>query len=225
MVKKITLNAELRKDQNINSKAIRREGFVPAVVYGKNQENINIKIKELDVERAYASAGESSLVDLKLQSKDPLKVIIKDIQTDVVKGNIIHADFYIIDVNVPIEVEVPLIFINESKAVKELNGILSKNKETILVKCLPDNLISELEVDISVLNTFNDSVKVRDVKVPENLTVLDSLDDLIINAIEPRQQEEEEEIKETSEEKEGEEDKKEGEEEKTADKQETKDKK
>jgi len=212
MIKKITLNAELRENKDENNQSIREKGFVPAVVYGKNQKNINIKLKALDMEKAYEVAGESSLIDLKLKDRDLIKVIIKDIQTDVVKGTMLHADFYIIDINVPIEVEIPLIFVNESKAVKELNGILSKNKETILVKCLPNDLISETKVDISSLSTFDDSIKVRDINLPENITVLDSLDDLIVNVIEPRQQEEEIE-ENVLEEKEGEE--KKDEEEKT----------
>ncbi len=212
MIKKITLNAELRENKDENNQSIREKGFVPAVVYGKNQKNINIKLKALDMKKAYEVAGESSLIDLKLKDRDLIKVIIKDIQTDVVKGTMLHADFYIIDINVPIEVEIPLIFVNESKAVKELNGILSKNKETILVKCLPNDLISETKVDISSLSTFDDSIKVRDINLPENITVLDSLDDLIVNVIEPRQQEEEIE-ENVLEEKEGEE--KKDEEEKT----------
>jgi len=221
MIKKITLNAVLRKEEDKNNNDIRKDGLVPAVVYGKNEKNINIKIKALDVERAYDSAGESSLIDLKVDKQD-LKVIIKDIQTDVVKGSIIHADFYIIDVNVPIEVEIPLVFINESKAVKELNGALSKNKESMLVKCLPNDLISEIEIDLSSLNTFEDSIKVGDIKLADNITILNSPNDLIVNVVEFKQQEEEivEKVAE-----EGEEDKKEGGDDKVEDKKEAEDKK
>lgn len=221
MVKKIILNAESRDNKSESNRIIREKGFVPAVIYGKDQKNINIKLKAFDLEKAYDLAGESSLIDLKLDDQDLTKVIIKDIQKDPLKGNIIHADFYFIDINVPIEVETPLIFINESKAVRELNGILSKNKESILVKCLPNDLIAEIEVDISPLNTFDDSIKVKDVKVPENITVLDSLDDLVINVIEPKQ--EEEEPKQGTEEKEDEEKKDEAE--KTEDKKENENKK
>jgi len=197
MVKKISLNAELRSEKE-NNKTIRKDGFTPAIIYGKGQENINIKLKSIALEKAYFEAGESSLVDLKLGDKN-LKIIIKDVQKDVLKDNIIHADFYLIDVNTPLEVDVPLVFVNESKAVRELNGILSKNKETILVKCLPNDLLHEIEIDISVLENIHDAIKVRDIKVPESVHILDSLDDLVVNVIEPRKQEETKKEEETEE--------------------------
>jgi large subunit ribosomal protein L25 len=184
MVKKIKLIAETIKEKGDSSAELKKQGLVPAILYGKGVENIKLKVKKHGLDLAYAEAGESSLVEIEIDGKETKKVIIKDIQRDFLKDSISHVDFYQVDMSKPIEVEVPLHFINESKAEKELGGILNKNLTTITVKCLPGDLVESIDIDLSVLNTFDDIIRIADVKIPDNFEILSTPDEVVISVVE-----------------------------------------
>ncbi len=210
MVKEIKLDVQTRVEKNGKAKRMRIDGFIPAVIYGSGMSVRNLKIKQKEIEQIYSIAGEANLLDLVIDGKETIKVIIKDIQFDPIKDKIIHADFYKVDMKKEIEVEVPLNFIGEAKVVKELGGVLVKNIDTLEIKCLPGNLIEKIDVDLSVLETFSDAVKVKDIKLPSDFEVLSLPEDLVVHAIEPQEEEEPEEEKEEGEAEEGEEKKEEG---------------
>jgi large subunit ribosomal protein L25 len=188
MVKKIKLVAETIKDKGDSSSELKKQGMVPAIVYGKGVENVKLKVKKHALEIAYLEAGESSLVDVEIDGQEIKKVIIKDIQRDFLKDHITHVDFYQVDMNKTIEVEVPFHFINESKAEKELGGILNRNLNTITVKCLPGDLVENIDIDLSVLNTFEDIIRVADVKVPSNFEILSAPDEVVVSVVEKEEE-------------------------------------
>ena len=199
MVKKIELKAKARKNEKDSLKNIRKQGEVPAVLYGAKKDNVKLLFKYHDFDKAYAFAGESSLIDLKIDDNETVKVIVKDIQKDPVKDSIIHADLYRVDMNKKIEVEVPLNFIGEAKAVKELGGILIKSMETLQVSSLPGDLIEKIDVDVSKLDSFGAGIKVSDLKIPDNLELISAENALIASVAEPKivvEAEKEEEKKE-----------------------------
>ena len=186
MVKKIELKAKARKNEKDNLKEIRKQGEVPAVLYGAKKDNVKLLFKYHDFDKAYAFAGESSLIDLKIDDNEEVKIIVKDVQRDPIKDSIIHADLYRVDMNKKIEVEVPLNFVGEAKAVKELGGILIKSMETLQVSSLPGDLIEKIDVDVSKLDSLGAGIKVSDLKIPDNLELISSRNDLITSVIEPK---------------------------------------
>jgi large subunit ribosomal protein L25 len=192
MVKKVNLAAKLR-DAGSKPKKLRNSGLIPAVIYGNETENKSIQIKSKDILKAYEEAGESTLVDLEIEGKEKIPVIIKDIQFDPIKNKIIHADFYKVNMKEELEVEIPLTFINDSKAVKELGGTLVRNLESLNVRCLPNELIERLDVDISSLSGFDDAIYVKDLKVPGKIEVLNDPEEVIANISAPAAEEKEEE--------------------------------
>lgn len=197
MIKKISLHTEAREEKNGKANIIREAGYLPAVLYGSDlKENKLLKIKELDFGKAFASAGESSLVDLAIGKEEPIKVIIKDVQKDPIKDNIIHVDFFKVDMKKKIEIEVPLNFINEAPAVKELGGTLVKVMETVDAKCLPGDLIEHFDVDLSVLKTYGDNFKIKHLQVPENIEILESKEETIAHVMETKEEIIEEPVKE-----------------------------
>ena len=202
MVTKLLLKSKTREKKDTNASLLRREGYVPAVLYGPKTKNINLKVKNLDLDKIYQAGGESALIDLEIDNQKKIKIIIKDTQKNPVKGNIEHADFYVVDMKKPIEVEIPLEFIGEAPAVRELGGTFMKNLETIQVKCLPGDLIENIAVDLSSLKTYEDNIKVNDLKIPENFEVLTQLTAQVANVLAPRiiEEEEEEKKEETAEE-------------------------
>jgi large subunit ribosomal protein L25 len=137
--------------------------------------------KEFD--KLYQAAGVSSLIDLSLDGKDSGKILIHDVQYDPVKDRIIHADLRLIDMNKPLTAMVELHFVGESPAVKAEGGTLVRTIQKVEVKCLPKDLVSNIEVDVSVLKTFHDVVKVKDLKLPVGITILGfNPEDVVVTA-------------------------------------------
>ncbi len=203
MTKEIKLNAQLRTEENGKAKVIRDKGMVPAVVYGSGMENSNIKIKKIDFERVFAEAGESNLINLVIDDKPPIKVIVKDFQKSPVKDQVIHIDFYLVDMSKKIETTIPLNFIGESKAVKELGGILMKNIDEINARCLPGDLVNNIDVDLSVLNTLDDVIRIKDLKISKDIEILNEVEDMVASVTEQRADEIEAEASEEKSEEEG----------------------
>lgn len=189
MTKEIKLEAKLRGEKNGNVKNIRKEGFIPANVYGSGVANQNIKIKSLEFSKVFAVVGESHLINLEIDGKGSIKVIVKDIQKDSTKDSIIHVDFYQVDMSKKIHTEIPLNFIGESRAVKELGGTLVKSMDSIEIKCLPGDLVDKIDVDLSGLNNFHDSIKTGELKMSGGIELVGSADEMVVIILEPVKEE------------------------------------
>jgi len=196
MTKEIKLAAQSRGEKNVKIKKIRADGFVPAVVYGFGRESRGLKVKQLDFERVFEQAGESNLIDLIIDKKEPVKVIIKDTQKDAVKGGVIHVDFYQVDMSKKITTEIPLNLIGESRAESELGGTLIKNINSIEVECLPGDLKDHIDIDLSKLKNFGDVVRLADLVLPSGMAAISEPDEVVVSVIEPRKEVEEEKPKE-----------------------------
>ncbi|MDD4332874.1 MAG: 50S ribosomal protein L25 [Patescibacteria group bacterium] len=185
MAKNISLSAEARQEKEGKLQKVDKKDYLPAVLYGPGAKNRHLKIKKLDFEKIYKEAGVSNLVELKIDQDAPVKIIIKDVQRDVIKNNLTHADFYQIDMTKTITTEIPLHFTGESKAVKDLGLILVKNIDNLEVECLPGDLIDHINVDISSLNTQEDIIKISNLNIPTGLKVLHhNIDDIVANIVE-----------------------------------------
>jgi len=191
MTKEIKLEAQIRTKENGKPKKIRSQDFIPAVLYGPGADNKNLKIKKIDFERVFSQAGESSLIDLTISKEKPVKVLVKEVQKDPLKDKIIHIDLYQVDMNKKITTEIPLHFIGESAAVKELGAVLVRDIDSVEVECLPGNLVSHLDVDLSVLKNFHDAIKINDLKLPAGMELVNETNDIVVNVIEPKAEVEE----------------------------------
>ncbi len=181
---KITLTAEPRQDKG-SVAALRSAGTLPAVVYGHGIKNENVSVKLNEFEKALRTAGESTVVYLKLgQTERP--VIIQDVQVDHVKGQPIHVDFYQVNLSEKLTANVELDFVGESPAVKSLGGTIVKVLSHVEVECLPGDLPHSLEVDISQLKVIEDVIHVSDLKVSPKVTVVTGADELIAKVQPPR---------------------------------------
>jgi len=166
------LKAEIRPVPTPALNEAKKKGKVPAELYGNKQQNQHLFINQIEFEKLYRAAGESSLVDLNLGKDKSFKVLIQAIDLDPMSGHIIHADLLQVRMDEALQVKIPLMFIGESKAVKELGGTLVKSLEEVEVSCLPGDLISHLDVDISSLNSFEDAIRVADLNFPKNIKVI-----------------------------------------------------
>ncbi len=200
-MEKITLTAEIRNADEKN-KEIRANKEIPAVVYGKNQEPINIKVSFSDFLKTFRKSGESNIINLKVGKKD-IEVLVHDFQKEPVTGDFIHIDFYALTRGEVVTTNITLNFVGNSEAVKE-GGILEELNKEIEVKCLPKNLTDHFDVDISVLKDFWDNIKVSDLNLGKDFEILTPADEVVVLVAKPKvektTEETEEEITEETEE-------------------------
>ncbi len=184
------LNAKLReKKEKLDKKTI------PAVVYGSDFESRSLKLDKVEFEKVYEEVGESSLIDLSIGDDKSVKVLVKEVQNHPFKNIIFNVDFHQVNMTEKITTEIPLEFIGESKAKKEEGALIMQNLDSIEVECLPSDLVNSIEVDLSSLNEFGDSIHVKDLKVPEGMEILAEAEEVVVSAIEPKEEEEVEEEK------------------------------
>ena len=178
------------KAREKNGRQTINEGGIPAVVYGKNFDNEKISLEKTSFLRLFREAGTSNLIDLSVGDKKGINTLIHDVQLDPIKGEIIHVDFFKVNMKEKIHAEIPLEFVGDSPAVMNLEGSLITSKDSIEVECLPGDLISEIQVDISVLDDFEKNIKVIDLKVPAGIEIQDDEEEIVAYVQEPRSEEE-----------------------------------
>lgn len=188
-MEKITLQAELRNIIGRKVRSLRRQGFVPAVIYGHGFESLPIQVPLKDFEKVYTEAGETTVVYLSVGGKE-YPTIIQDVAKNPVSDKLLHADFYKVRLDEKIKAEIPLNFIGESPAVKDLGGILVKNISEIEVEGFPQNLPHRIDVDISLLRELKEHILVKDLSISAKLEVKADPEAIVVLVQEPISEEE-----------------------------------
>lgn len=186
----LSLSTQARTETGKKVKDLRKQGKIPAVLYGHGLKNLNLSVPYNPFEKIYQQAGESSLVDLAVDNKKPVKVLIQAVQTDPVSDRFVHIDFYQVKMTEKITAEIKLKFIGEAPAVKELSGVLVTNLNYLKVRCFPQDLVHEIEVEVSSLKTFDDVIYIKDLKIPSKIEILEKTDEVVVTVIPPRSEEE-----------------------------------
>jgi large subunit ribosomal protein L25 len=197
----IEFKAQIRDIVGKKVKSLRKKGIIPAVLYGSSTKKpLSLEVNYKDFEKILKEAGESTVIKLKVG--DGIKnVLIHDFAKDPVSDKFIHADFFEVRMDKLIKAKVPLVFEGEAPAVKILEGILIKNITELEVEALPANLPHEMKVDISVLNTFEDLIHIKDLKIPEGVKISAKPEEIIVSVMPPRSEEELKALEEKVEEK------------------------
>ncbi|MBP9763162.1 MAG: 50S ribosomal protein L25 [Candidatus Pacebacteria bacterium] len=178
-----------KRDSKENSKALRKSGSIPAVVYGPKQEAISIKINTVAFLRALKEAGESTVLNLSIDGEDH-EVLIQDVVKEAIRGDVLHADFYAIEKGKKVSVNVPLEFVGESPAEKA-GGILVKVLHEIEIEAMPKDLPHEIEVSIESLVDMESQINVGDLVMPTGVTLLTNPEEVVILVQAQRGEEEE----------------------------------
>ena len=164
-----------------------RDRVIPAVVYGAGIKNTSISVDQKDFNKLYQKAGESSLVDLEIKgSKKSSTVLIHEVQRNPVSDEVIHIDFFGVNMKKKIRTEIPIKFIGNSSAVEEGRGIFNKNLDSLEVESLPGDLPHEIKVDISVLKNVGDHIGVKEIPAPSQTEILTSRDLIVASIVEKK---------------------------------------
>jgi large subunit ribosomal protein L25 len=177
-MEKVVLKATKREVVGKQVKALRREGKLPAVIYGRHNEPVNIELDARAAGRTLAKATSSSLVTIELDGKE-YPSLVREKQRDFIKNTLLHVDFLAVSLSEKLRASVALRFKGVSLAVKDFNAILVHNIEQLNVECLPADLPEYIEVDVSVLKTPGDGIRVGELQVAEKVHVLDDADMMV----------------------------------------------
>lgn len=172
--------------------ALRKEGKLPVTIYGPKEKAASYFVPLMPFKKVYQGAGESSIVTLVVEG-DEKDALIHDVSTHPVTGEPLHADFYVIEKGKKVQVKVPLEFEGVSPAVKTLGGVLVKVLHEVEIEAMPRNLPHNLVADISKLNTFEDQILVKDITLPEGVTLIADPEEVVALVSEPKEEKLEEE--------------------------------
>lgn len=186
----ITLDAQKRtKIGKVES--LRKEGFIPAVFYGKKESSTPIQIKKSDFLKAWKAAGESTVISIKTDG-ETVDALIRDVDLDPIRHEPRHVDFYVFEKGHKMEVDIPLEFVGTSPVVKDLGGVLVKSLHEIKIKADPSKLPHQIEVDIASLIDFNSQILAKDIKMPSGVELALDEDEVVATVAAPREEKEEE---------------------------------
>ena len=167
-------------------KRMRKQGWLPAEVYGKGVENLHIYISKKDFEKL--PHGEAYLIDLEVEGLPEKRVcILKEVQTDWTGTNPIHVDLHDLTYTKEIEAEIPVHLVGTPKGL-EKGGTLELVLHTLTVKAPPATLPEHIEVDVSDLD-LGDVIYVKDIKAPEGTKIIDNPDEVVVVLLEPEEEE------------------------------------
>ena len=169
---------------------LRRTGQLPAVVYGRGEPSTNVSLDTHEFEQLRRYAGPNTLVDLSIDGDKARPILVQEVQFNHVTGKMLHADLYLVRMTDELTVDVPLVATGKSEAIETLGGTLLHVTEHIRVKALPDHLPQAITYDLTPLVTFEDSIHVRDLAIPDDVTLLTDVDEIVAKVAPPRVEEE-----------------------------------
>lgn len=181
-----TLQAVVREKAGKNLDTMRKQGSIPAVLYGHGTKPQMFWVQYINFAKLYAKAGENSIVEMTPEKGKTVNVIVNDVQIDPLSSRFTHIDFFQVRMDEKLEAHIPLEFVGEAPAVREMGGILVKPMEEVLVSCLPKDLPRSLVVDLTLLHDLNSHIQMKDVKIPAGVEVMIPLETTIVLVEAPR---------------------------------------
>jgi large subunit ribosomal protein L25 len=169
----IELKATKRHIAGKKVQALRRQGVTPAHLFGPGVESLAIQCDTSSLRNILVDAGHTQLVSLKLgHEHNPRTVMIREVQIDNFKGGVLHVDFYQVNLAEAIRVNVPLVLTGESAAAKMKGNSLVQELNDLTVQCLPANIPSKIEVDVTPLVTADQMIRVKDLQAIPDVTII-----------------------------------------------------
>lgn len=191
--KRPVLEVERRNLLGKKVKRLRKEGKLPANIYGRNIKSLAVTADLAQVSKVFSQVGETGLVDLKVNGERKVRpVLLHNPQYDPITDQLIHIDFYQVDLKKKVTAEVPIKIVGEAVAVEKGKGVLVQILNEIEVEALPTDLPEYFEVDVSSLKKPDDAVLVENLKMPEEVEVKTNPKQVIVKIEKPKEEEEEE---------------------------------
>ena len=184
-MEKVVIKATKRDVAGKQVNALRRSGQLPAVIYGKHTEPINISLESHSASLALAKISSSTIVTIDVDGKE-YPTLVREKQRDFIKNRLLHIDFLAVSLTEKLRATVSLNFVGVSAAVKDYSAVFVHNLEQFHVECLPTDLPESIDVNIAQLARIGDAIRVRDVVVSEKIRVLENSDTVVAVASAPK---------------------------------------
>ena len=198
-MEKIVIQANPRTVIGKQVRALRRDGLLPAVMYGPHMKPINISMDAHSSSRIMAHMTASSLVTIELEGKE-YPALVREKQRNFITNILLHVDFQVVSMTETLRTKVGVYLVGEAPVIEAFDAILINGLEELEVECLPQDLPERIEVDISILANVGDSIHVRDIKISDKVEILDDKDEMIVLVSSTYEEEVEEEIAESEDE-------------------------
>ncbi len=197
MSEELVLKAEQRQLTGKKVKRLRREGWIPGVVYGPGLEPSSIQLLRKDLIEVYRQAGTSTLVGLLVKpQRKPRPALIRDVQQDPITYEVLHVDLEVVDMERPVTAEVPVVLVGEAPVAKDGLAVVTHGTEEIEIRALPSEVPGHIDVDVSVLTRPDQAIHVADLTFPEGILVLSDPETVLVYTSAVRLIEEEEVVEE-----------------------------
>ena len=180
-VKKTVLDAKLRTVFGKKNKNLRKEGLLPANIYGTKFESQAISVNYIEFKRMFRVVGETGIVYIKTE-KDEIPTLITSIQRDPLEGLVLHADFRKVDLTIKIEAVVPLTFVGIAPAANA-GGVVLTQTDKVTVEALPQDIPNHIEIDLSVLKEIGAEIKVSDIPVHAGYTITTEATKVLVSVV------------------------------------------
>jgi len=192
-VNDLTLEAIKRDVLGKKTRFLRRQGITPTHLFGHNVESMALQCDTVQLRKVISRAGMTRPINLIIDGDNQTKsVFVREIQRDGISRELIHVDFYQVKKGERITMDVPIILIGEAPAMKAKGRMLTHGITSLAIECLPDNIPSQIEVDISHLEEAEQAICVRDIILNQEVTVHTDPDQLVIKVSEAQLKAEEE---------------------------------
>lgn len=183
MADEINLTAQPRTVIGKQVNKLRREGMIPAIVYGSQiKEPLALMIDEKSLKTVISKAGRNRLIELGLDGSKRM-VLTRDVQRNSLSGRIIHVDFQEVSMTEKITSQVPLALVGTSPAVTRGEGLLIHGIDLVEIRALPTDLVSVIEADVSVLASLNQAITIADLKVSDKIEILTPRDEMVAKVV------------------------------------------
>lgn len=178
---KVTRRAVTGKKVNV----LRRQGITPVHLYGPGAESQTLQVETNVLKKLLGQTGRTALIELHVSGeKGSKRVLVREIQRSPVGGELLHVDFVQVSMTKKIKVEVPLILVGESPALRQKQNMLEHGLTSIQVECLPDEIPAQIELDISGLTESGQAIRVKDIPVSGQVTLFDDPDRMVLRITE-----------------------------------------
>jgi len=195
MDERTTLNAETRVVAEERAKNLRADGMIPAVIYGQGNNTL-LKVENLALRRVLREAGTTNLIDINVENETHT-VVVREVQSHVTRGDLIHVDFFEVDMHAKIIVDAELSTVGIAAPVSDGLGTTALVLYSVQIESMPEDMISQIEVDMSLIENPDDMIYVRDLPIPPGIEVLTDPDAVVVRfEYTPIEEEEEEEVDE-----------------------------
>ena len=181
------LKVSQRKVVGKKVKALRRQGIVPVHVYGSGTDPLALQVDTQALSRILPRVGTNVPLSIEIEEQDGENIcFVREVQRHPVTENVIHVDFFRVDVSQTTQAEVPITIVGVAPAVRDLNGTLMQPLQSVLVEALPMNIPVSIEVDISGLDNFDKALHVSDVTVDSRVTIVTNAEEMVARISAPR---------------------------------------